>query len=239
MKTSSSIMKVVYIRSRRDGHPALSCHPNEIKASTYGEAYEWETWTLYENVDKENPHMVALQAYTGKFLSAQPCGSVAADRDEVLDWEKWTIVPSTDGFAALRSHHGKYLVCDDFFNPGASVRADRDEIHEWEEWAIVDCPRAMMGSDPGKKVLGGLLTTLGALATVGGLAIPLAGFGVGGVVAGSAAAAAQSALYGGATTGVFSVLQSTGATLAWVHVTAGGVGAVVAGAKILDDDRNE
>ena len=39
-----------------------------------------------------------------------------------------------------------------------------------------------------------------------------------GVVAGSAAAGIQSAVYGGATAGVFSVFQSVGAALAWVPV---------------------
>jgi hypothetical protein len=42
-------------------------------------------------------------------------------------------------------------------------------------------------------------------------AIHVAGFGVAGVVKGSLAASVQSAVYGGATTGAFSALQSAGA----------------------------
>ena len=49
----------------------------------------------------------------------------------------------------------------------------------------------------------------------------------GGVVAGLTAAAIRSIIYGGATRGVFSVIQSAGATLAWVPVSIAG-GAVTA-----------
>ncbi len=53
------------------------------------------------------------------------------------------------------------------------------------------------------------------------------GFGAGGVVAGSVAAAAQSAIYGGATGGVFALLQSAGA--AGIGL-AGNMGLAAAGA---------
>jgi len=50
------------------------------------------------------------------------------------------------------------------------------------------------------------------LPTVGAAILGAVGFGSGGVTAGSIAASLQSAIYGGATGGVFSVLQSLGAT---------------------------
>ena len=62
-----------------------------------------------------------------------------------------------------------------------------------------------------------------ALAATGvALAVPLAGFGAGGVLAGSIAAGVQSVVYGGATCGVFSALQSVGATMAWLPVALTG-----------------
>lgn len=81
--------------------------------------------------------------------------------------------------------------------------------------------------------VGSVLVAAGTIATVAALAVPIAGFGVGGVVAGSAAAAAQSAIYGGATCGVFSVLQSIGATLVWVPVASGGAITTCAGVATL------
>ena len=65
--------------------------------------------------------------------------------------------------------------------------------------------------------------------TVGAVALPVgllaAGFGAGGIVAGSAAAGIQSAVYGGATTGLFSIFQSFGAA---------GVPAAITGKTLLE-----
>jgi hypothetical protein len=48
---------------------------------------------------------------------------------------------------ALRSHHGKYLVCDDLVFCDNVVKADRSAVQEWEMWALMDHPDAM--TDPG------------------------------------------------------------------------------------------
>ena len=69
--------------------------------------------------------------------------------------------------------------------------------------------------------------------------IPAIGFTAGGVAAGSLAAAAQSMFYGGATAGVFSALQSAGATGAWA--TYAGVSAaagIVTSAASKKDDKD-
>jgi len=71
------------------------------------------------------------------------------------------------------------------------------------------------------------LIAAGTALSFGAFAVPLLGFGVKGVAAGSTAAAFQSAVYGGDTTGTFSVLQSIGATMAWAPLATGG--AVFAG----------
>ena len=99
---------------------------------------------------------------------------------------------------------------------------------------IVNNPSAL--TDPGhtaKAALAGTLIAVGSILTLGALAVPLAGFGAGGVVAGSVAAGVQSAVYGGATCGVFSVLQSVGATLAWVPVAGSGAAVASSGGAIL------
>ena len=59
------------------------------------------------------------------------------------------------------------------------------------------------------------------------LVLSAAGFTAGGVAAGSIAASAQSVIYGGATTGIFSLLQSAGAAGLGVagNAVAGAVGA--------------
>jgi hypothetical protein len=81
-----------------------------------------------------------------------------------------------------------------------------------------------------KKAIYGKLMVAGTVATMGAVAIPLAGFSATGIIGGSLAAWIQSTFYGAATCGVFSVLQSAGATLAWVPVASGGTAAVTAGA---------
>ena len=240
-------MKVVYIRSRRsafakDGHPALKCHPNgHVQANLFGKALSWEKWTLHTHVDSDSS-VVALESWTGKFLSAAPRGDVTAVAASIGDWEKWRVEPSqrTPNSVALKSCHGKYLVCDDLLNVGDTVRADRHNVEEWEEWIIVDDPDAL--TSPGNTVrcaIAGTLLAGGAVLSICALAIPLVGFGVRGVAAGSFAAATQSAVYGGATCGLFSVLQSAGATLAWVPVCAAGAAAAGIGGAILSQSGNE
>ena len=72
----------------------------------------------------------------------------------------------------------------------------------------------------------------GAILTFGALAVPMLGFGMGGIAAGSAATVMQ-ALYGGATCGLFSILQSVGATLAWIPVALCGAAASAMGVAAL------
>jgi len=76
----------------------------------------------------------------------------------------------------------------------------------------------------------GVATTLVAPVVIGGV-LSVLGFGASGVVAGSIAAGAQSAFYGGATTGVFSVLQSVGAV--GLSSTASAVAGTVAGSRLF------
>jgi hypothetical protein len=233
----------VFIRSRRcdgfarDGHPALKSNPDGHVQADFGPAEGWEEWEL-ETIDggkNDGVVYVTLRAWTGKYLSAKPDGRVAADCDHIGPWEKWQMQTSNGGpYVSFKSHFGKYLVCDGNSFSCGCVRADRHEVQAWEEWAIVKDPNAM--TDPGhtaRLAIAGILVTGGTILTFGALAVPMLGFGVGGVAAGSAAAGIQSVAYSGATCGAFSVLQSVGATLAWIPVASGGAAASATGVAVL------
>jgi len=88
---------IVFLRSRRtargrDGHPSLKCHPDgRIQADTFGTALGWETWKVHNKTsdgDDGGKKKIALQSWTGKFLSAKPDGTVWACADCVGDWEQ-------------------------------------------------------------------------------------------------------------------------------------------------------
>ena len=113
-------------------------------------------------------------------------------------------------------------------------------MQEWEHWIITDDPHAM--THPGQTnrlALKGTLIAVGSLLTIGSICFPILGFAAEGVVLGSAAASIQSAIYGGATCGVFSVLQSVGATMMWVPIAVAGGGAIAAGAALPIGKKNE
>ena len=232
--------KVYYLRSRRihwtQGHPALKAFPcGHVEAKAFGKAREWEEWTVqFPFPDK--PFVVGFQSHFGKFLSARPDGSVHAHANKLDKWEQWTIEEVRDGYVALRSFHGKYLVCDNLLDCGKKVRADRSRVQEWEEWAIVSDPRAGSRSHGAAAHMFGVgLLVVGALVGLVAMAIPALGFGQEGVAAGSIAAAAQSIMYGAETGGAFAVLQSIGATAAWAPVAIAGTAAARVGAQLLSN----
>ena len=89
-----------------------------------------------------------------------------------------------------------------------------------------------------------VLPGIGAAVAIGTapVALAAAGFGAGGVALGSLAAGVQSAVYGGATTGAFSVAQSAGAAgLGMLGTTVSGIVGAGAGkaAKSYFDNGNE
>ena len=217
----------VFLRSCRgkfavDGKPALKVHPcGWVQANTFGPAQEWERITVHSlPADESGQAVVALQAWTGKFIASKPNGDVEAFADQIGEWEKWIVENHGDTFVALKSKEfGRYLCCDNLFDCGNEVRANRERVQEWELWVMVpqDQPHAYTNpSHTARSAIGGTIVAVCSVLTLGALAIPAVGFGVGGVVAGSAAAAAQSFFYGAATTGIFSACQAAGATLAWV-----------------------
>lgn len=82
------------------------------------EAGPWETWTIHTYDDGR----VSLQAMNGKYLCAEPDGTVICDRDESGEYERFTIEVRDVGVAFL-SFHGKYLCA--LYGGGAGVTCDR------------------------------------------------------------------------------------------------------------------
>lgn len=239
----------VILRSRRtstfhDSHLALSVQPDgSVQANRSGWAENWEKWDIElvgDETEVENHQFVALRSWTGKYLAGTPDGRACLLSETVGAWEKWKVVNMDAGFVALQSCHGMHLCCDDVFKAEVAVRADGRETNEREHWMIVHSePDDTLGKDATSKTIGRLLLAVGGVATAGALAIPALGFGSAGVAAGSAAAMIQSAVYGGATTGAFSVLQSIGATMAWAPFAAGGVAIGASGAAVLNKNKKE
>lgn len=81
----------------------------------------------------------------------------------------------------------------------------------------------------GGRSRGPALISTGSVLTGGALLVPLLGFKAAGVAAGSKAAGIQSAIYGAKTSGLFSLLQFTGAKLAWTKCACAGMLTICAG----------
>jgi hypothetical protein len=226
-------MPKVYIRScrdgfGRDGNPALRAMPDgHVNSNAWGLAQGCEEWILrfVDGVPTPGATSCRVGIHSSqhwRYLSAHPNGTVRADIDKLDSCETWTLEQRANGRVAIKSVHGKYLCCDggyvwNMVDVGNRVVADRSDVDLWEEWYITGDPFAF--TNPGNTAglaAQGTLASLGFIATVVSLAVPLCGFTTSGVVAGSAAAGLQSSVYGGATTGLFSVLQSVGATGAWI-----------------------
>lgn len=217
------------IRSKRRGtwkagHPALCAEPDgRVVCNRFGRANDCEHWTLEAHGD-----FVAFRGFHGKYLSANPEGHVYCSETEVGDSEKWTLVDFIDG-VALKSFHGRYLSCEGGavagWGEGDWVSANREGAGICEMFFLVFDDDSFTHTPP--KAIGYTVASgLGALSLTL-FSLPFIGFAAGGVAAGSAAAAIQSTFYGGATAGLFSVLQSIGATGAYVvHGAVTGAAAI-------------
>lgn len=82
-------------------------------------------------------------------------------------------------------------------------------------------------------VSGTVLLVAGGVTAGCSAVIPLVGFGAKGVAAASLATAWQSVIYAGNTCGLFSVLQSSGATCAWIGGVKLGIASAAAGGAAM------
>lgn len=75
--------------------------------------------------------LVYVRSYHGRYLCAEPNGTVVADRQVPKEWETWSITKQGDNLI-LRSFHGKYLCAES----NGQMIANRDHAREWEHFLI-------------------------------------------------------------------------------------------------------
>ncbi len=67
----------------------------------------FEQWQM-----TRNGNVAVFKSYHGKFLSAQPDGSVVANRTAIGPWEQFQVIDVASGVLAFRTAHGRYLVAE-------------------------------------------------------------------------------------------------------------------------------
>lgn len=230
----------------RDGHPALCANDDgSAQANRFGPAREWERIELVLLGEPRNDGtiQVTLKGYHGKYLHADPNGHVHFAAPVACNNETFTLADAGGGTVSIKSVHGMFVCAEGGHrgnmgigrdDVGGHIVADRTKADVWEMWRITDDAYAF--TDPGltaKLALEGTIASVGLLGAGLAFAIPAAGFGLGGVAVGSAAAAVQSTVYGAATSGLFSVLQSMGATVAWAPMAVAGAAGAGSGTAVM------
>ena len=237
-----------------DTLPAVSCVGGEVTAAHFGEVSPLQCWdvipvpsqTLCDNLEPEDglPDNACVEGEDGIVRLYGAFGYLCADPDRYVRGNVHQAVDGQTSWALVKIEGDRYAVRSQSLGlylrraPNGKLVADM-EHHSSDDTHFMLTPiSTTVGMKHRTLVTTGCTAAavLGGAAVVTSLAIPLAGFGVGGVVGGSLAAAIQSAVYGGATTGVFSLLQSVGATSAWITPAALGstwLAGGVAGLKSL------
>jgi len=65
----------------------------------------WEQWSV-----QQQGNVITLKSYWGKYLSAQPDGTMQVNRPAADIWERFQLVDAGNGTVALRTYHNKFLV---------------------------------------------------------------------------------------------------------------------------------
>jgi hypothetical protein len=109
-------------------------------------ANAWEQFTPKRAVDGR----WGFQADSGAWLSAQPDGTVWANREKPDDyepdaWEAWVLQTYADGRCSLKSDHGYFLCAEG--GGGSDVNANRTAANAWE--AFLPSQRFWIGSGGG------------------------------------------------------------------------------------------
>ncbi|WP_432665597.1 stalk domain-containing protein [Wukongibacter baidiensis] len=84
------------------------------------------------------PSEVTLQAYNGKYLSAEDGGGeeIYATSSRTSNWEEFRVVQSTNDKIALRVHNGKYIDVQD--RKSGEIEADSSRIDDSSKFQVVD-----------------------------------------------------------------------------------------------------
>ena len=139
---------MVYIRSRRPHHPALTFRSGEVRADEFEKGQDKDYWNLNPLGDdvytiswskpeyEEDSSDIYLRTY--KYLSATPDGAVNVINRVFNNHyhpccDKWKIESTRKGYVSIKSHYGYYLCADEDFQ----VTANRKHCELWEQWAIL------------------------------------------------------------------------------------------------------
>ena len=78
---------------------------------------------------------ITLKTAHGKYLSAQPNGTLEANRDKAQGWEYFTVErnPVDRKAVSFKTAHGKYICAE----PSGAVVANRDAAKGWEAFTPV------------------------------------------------------------------------------------------------------
>ncbi|KAK7462170.1 hypothetical protein VKT23_007773 [Stygiomarasmius scandens] len=189
-----------------------------------------------------------------------------ASTDQKIDFGAWFHFIETGSARRNLSEDHRLVVAMSFLTPDLRDQLDRVVLEDVDvnmtDWEVFKATLIAMGEervtlvrfdDEGDSIPNNFSTTMqciiaGGLVGIGGAAIlpsvgiaavNAVGFTPSGVAAGSLAAEFQSIVYGGATRGLFSTLQSFGATAVMAPPTSLGLGAaaIIAGGTVFAVDR--
>lgn len=73
-----------------------------------------------------------FKSHFGKYMSAQPNGTMECNRDQLFGWEKFTVEDAGEGKVGLKSFHGKYLSAQ----PDGRLQVNRDWLFGWEKFTL-------------------------------------------------------------------------------------------------------
>ena len=90
-----------------------------------------QSWEIF-SVTFIGANKVQFKGHHGKYLVAEPNGTVNANRPQASTWETWTVETIGSGLA-FKSYHGKYLVAES----NGALNANRSWKREWETFKVI------------------------------------------------------------------------------------------------------
>ncbi|MEO1258823.1 MAG: LamG-like jellyroll fold domain-containing protein [Bacteroidota bacterium] len=82
--------------------------------------------------EADHTGVFGFKSHHGKYMSAQPDGTIECNRDWLRGWEKFTVEETADGKFGLKSHHRKYLSAQ----PDGTLQCNRSWLRGWEKFTI-------------------------------------------------------------------------------------------------------
>eukprot|EP00761_Pharyngomonas_kirbyi_P013901 gb/GECH01013930.1/.p1 GENE.gb/GECH01013930.1/~~gb/GECH01013930.1/.p1 ORF type:complete len:249 (+),score=25.69 gb/GECH01013930.1/:1-747(+) len=104
--TLEPVMANIYLLRSRHGF-YLGATPEGVVTLTSNEPNEPQHWRVSSDKGK-----VTFRSHFGRFLTAEPSGTVLADRTKAKGWEHFLIRIAPGAKVHVKSHHQKYLSSD-------------------------------------------------------------------------------------------------------------------------------